>query len=117
MDGLVVAVAVPAVAPGVAAVLTAAVAPAVAAAAPASAGAAAAREEPVSKTGDAGCVGRSAVGVGGVGVAVGGALRGGGGGGAWVPQGVEGKSCKGYSIILIHRMQGVHKGYTRGTFD
>ena len=78
MAGSVVAVAVPAVAAGVAAVLTAVVAIAVAAAAPASAGAVAAslREEPVSKNSDAGCVGRSAVGVRGAGLAVGGALRG-----------------------------------------
>ena len=77
MDGSVVALAAPAVAPGVAAVLTAVVATAVAAAAPASARAAAAREEPVSKNGDAGCVGRSTVGVGGVGgadLAVGGTV-------------------------------------------
>ena len=83
MDGSVVSVAVPAVAAGVAAVLTAVMATAVVAAAPASAGAAAAREEPVSKTGDADCVG-----VGAVGPAIKGALRGGGGreggGGAWV---------------------------------
>ena len=64
MDSSVVAVDVPAVSPGVAAAPTAAVATAVAAAAPASTGAAARREEPVSKSGDAGCVGRAAVGVG-----------------------------------------------------
>ena len=69
MDSSVVAVAVPAVAAGVAAVLTAVVAAAVAAAAPASVGAAEAREEAVSKTGGAGCVGSSAVGVEGVGLA------------------------------------------------
>ena len=76
MDGSMVAV-------GVAAVVTAVVATAVAVAsvAPASAGAAAAREGPVSKTSDVGCVGRSAVGVGGIGGAVGDALRGGGEGG------------------------------------
>ena len=93
IDGSVVDVSVSAVAPGVAAWLTAVVA----AAAPASAGAAAGREEPVSRYGDAGCVGRSAVGVGhleGVGLAVGGAVRGAAGGTvaegvvegeAWVP--------------------------------
>ena len=74
MDGSVVTVAVAAVA---AAVLTAVVATA-------SAGAAAAKAEPVSKTGDAGCVGRSTVGVGGLGRAVGGALRGSAGGGRWL---------------------------------
>ena len=95
MDGSVVAVAVPAVAPGVAAVLTAGVATAVAAAAHASAGAAAGREEPVSKGGDVGCVGRSAVGVGdrgGVGLAVGGTLRGAAGGGGWLREWRKGKS-------------------------
>ena len=98
IDGSVVDVSVSAVAPGVAAWLTAVVA----AAAPASAGAAAGREEPVSRDGDAGCVGRSAVGVGhleGVGLAVGGTVRGAAGGTvaeevakgeAWVPEGVEG---------------------------
>ena len=59
MDGSVVAVAVTALA---AAVLTEAVATAAATAAPTSAGAAAVREESVSKTGDAGCVGNSAMG-------------------------------------------------------
>ena len=61
---------------------------AVAAAAPASAGAAAAREKPVSKTGDAGCVGRSTEWVGGIGRAVGGALLGPAGGA--VAKGVAG---------------------------
>ena len=81
-EGSEVAVAVPAVDPGVAAVLTAVVA----AAAPASRGAAAGREEPVGKDGDVDCVGRSAVGVGhrgGEDLAVGGTFRGaaeGGGG-------------------------------------
>ena len=92
-----VAVAVPAVA----SVLTAVVATAVGAAAPASAGAVAGREEPGSSDGDAGCVSRSAVGVkhlGGVGLAVGGTVRGAARrtvaeglaeGDAWVPCGVE----------------------------
>ena len=76
---------------------TEAVATAVTAAAPASAGVAAGREEPVSENGDAGCVGRGAVGVGhrrGEGLAVGGTSRGPAGGAvsegaakaeAWVP--------------------------------
>ena len=79
MDGSLVAVAVPAVALGAATAWTAVVATAVA-------GAATGREEPVSKNGDAGCVGRDASGVGhrgGKGLAVGGTMRGtarGGGG-------------------------------------
>ena len=94
MDGSVVAVAVPAVSPVVAAAPTAAVATAVAAAAPASAGAAAGREEPVSKNGDAGCVGRGAVGVGhprGKGLAVGGTSTGPVGGGRWRRERRKGK--------------------------
>ena len=97
MDGSVVAVAVPAVAPGVGAASAAVVATSVAAAAPASAG-----EEPVSKNGDAGRVGRGAVVVGhhgGKRLAVGGTVRGAVGGvaaegaaegEALVPYGVEG---------------------------
>ena len=65
---------------------TEAVATAVTAAAAAAAGVAAGREEPVSENGDAGCVGRGAVGVGhrrGKGLAIGGTSTGpaGGGGG------------------------------------
>ena len=107
MDGSVVAVAVPAVSPGVAAAPTAAVATAVAAAAPASAGAAAGREEPVSKNGGAGRVDRGAVAVGhlgGKGLAVGGPVRGAARGAAAegaaegearVPEGVEGTATAG----------------------
>ena len=97
MDGSAVAVAVPSVAPGVAAASKAVAVTAVAAAAPASAGATAGREDPVSKNGDAGCVGRGASGAGhriGKGVAAGGTLTGPAGGAvaegaaqgeAWVP--------------------------------
>ena len=83
---------------------TALVASAVAAAVPASAAASAAREEPVSKTCDAGCVGRSEVGSGGAGLAAGGALRGAArgtgaegvaAGEAWVPLRVEGTTKAG----------------------